>query len=136
MKKFLIICMALLCVSSLSSAKEIDSTVYKARVTYYSEDGIWGNRVACQKAKFAKEGVSVAAHPMFKFGTKVEIPALKGIIGDGEFIVQDRGPAVTKKVASRGKTLVFDVYVSSKAKIQMMKTKVPDYVEVIVHNDK
>jgi len=132
MKKFLLICMALLCVSSLSPAKEIDSTVYKARVTYYSADGKWGNRVACQKAKYAKEGVSVAAHPMFKFGTVLEIPALKGIIGDGKFVVQDRGPAVTKKVASRGKTLVFDVYVASHSKIHKMKTAVPDYLEVIV----
>lgn len=132
MKKFLMICVALLCVSTLSPAKEKDSTVYKARVTYYSDDGIWGNRVACPKAKYAKEGTSVAAHPMFKFGTKLEIPALKGIIGDGDFIVQDRGPAVTKKVASRGKTLVFDVYVSSKDKIRLMMTKVPDYVDVIV----
>ena len=132
MKKFLSVCVALLCVLSLSPAKEIDGKVYKARVTYYSTDAKWGNRVACQQAKFAKEGISVAAHPMFKFGTKLEIPALKGIIGDGEFIVQDRGPAVTKKVASRGKTLVYDVYVASHAKIRKMKTAVPDYVDVIV----
>jgi hypothetical protein len=129
MKKFLIICAALLCVSSLSPAKE---TTYKARVTYYSTDKKWGNRVACQKAKFAKEGVSVAAHPQFKFGTKVKIPALAGVVGDGNFIVQDRGPAVTKKSASNGKALVFDVYVSSHAMIQKLKTKVPDYVDVIV----
>lgn len=135
MKKFLLICMALLCVSSLSPAKEPDSKVYKARVTYYSTDPKWGNRVACQKVKYAKEGVSAAAPPMFKFGTSLEIPALKGIIGDGKFKVQDRGPAVTRKTASHGKTIVFDIYVSSRSKIRKMKTAVPDYLEVIVKNE-
>jgi hypothetical protein len=134
MKKFLILCMALFSLSQLGSAKE--TTTYRARVTYYSNDGIWGNRVACQKAKTAKEGISVAAHPNFKFGTMLTIPALKGIVGDGEFVVQDRGPAVTRKVAARGKTYVFDVYVSSFAKIHKLKTQVPDYVDVIVHTDK
>lgn len=125
--------MALLCVSPLGSAKE---QTYRARVTYYSNDAIWGNKVACQKAKIAQEGTSVAAHPNFKFGTKLSIPALKGIIGDGKFIVQDRGPAVTRKVAARGKTYVFDVYVSSFSKINKLKTQVPDYVDVIVHSEK
>ena len=108
------------------------SHVYNARITYYSTDGKWGNRVACQSSKRAKEGVSVAAHPNFKFGTKLYIPQLKGKIGNGNFIVQDRGSAVTKKKASRGKAYVFDIYVTSHSKIHKYAHSQPEYMKVYV----
>ena len=108
------------------------SQVYTARITYYSTDGKWGNRVACQSTKRAKEGVSVAAHPNFKFGTKLYIPQLKGKIGNGNFIVQDRGSAVTKKKASRGKAYVFDIYVTSHSKIHKYAHSQPEYMKVYV----
>lgn len=105
----------------------------RARVTYYSPHGDhWGSRVACQKTKIAKEGVTVAAHPSFKFGTKIYIPELDGIIGDGRFIVQDRGGAVTRKVASRGKAFVFDVFVNTDSKLRKYKKELPEYMTVIV----
>ena len=110
--------------------KELES--YLARITYYSNDSRWGNKVACQSSKKAKEGITVAAHPDFGFGTKIIIPELKDKIGDGEFEVQDRGPAVTKKVASRGKAYVFDVYVSSKNKINKYAAVKPEYMKVYV----
>jgi 3D (Asp-Asp-Asp) domain-containing protein len=101
-----------------------------ARVTYYTPASPYGDKVACQKAKKAKEGITVAAHPRLPFGTKVEIPDLKGIIGNGSFIVQDRGSAVTSKKASRGKTDVIDVFVNSNQKlIKLTKTK-PKYMNV------
>lgn len=101
-----------------------------ARVTYYTPASPYGDNVACQKAKRAKEGITVAAHPRLPFGTKVEIPDLKGIIGNGSFIVQDRGSAVTSKKASRGKTDVIDVFVNSNQKlIKLTKTK-PEYMNV------
>jgi hypothetical protein len=106
--------------------------VYTARITYYSTDGKWGNRVACQSSKRAKEGVSVAAHPNFKFGTKLYIPELKGKIGNGNFIVQDRGSAVTSKKASRGKAYVFDIYVTSHSKIHRFAHSQPEYMKVYV----
>ena len=108
------------------------SQVYTARITYYSTDGKWGNRVACQRSKRAKEGVSVAAHPNFKFGTKLYIPQLKGKIGDGNFIVQDRGGAVTSKKASRGKAYVFDIYVNTHSKIRKYAYSQPEYMKVYV----
>lgn len=108
------------------------SQVYTARITYYSTDGKWGNRVACQRSKRATEGVSVAAHPNFKFGTKLYIPQLKGKIGDGNFIVQDRGGAVTSKKASRGKAYVFDIYVTSHSKIRKYAYSQPEYMKVYV----
>jgi 3D (Asp-Asp-Asp) domain-containing protein len=113
-------------------AAESKTTVYNARITYYSTDGKWGNRVACQRSKRAKEGITVAAHPNFKFGTKVYIPALKGKLGDGNFIVQDRGGAVTSKKASRGKAYVFDIYVNTHSKIRKFAHTNPEYMKVYV----
>lgn len=106
--------------------------VFTARITYYSTDGKWGNRVAYQRARRAKEGITVAAHPNFKFGTKVYIPGLKNKIGNGNFIVQDRGGAVTSKKASRGKSYVFDVYVTSNSKINKFAYSQPEYMKVYV----
>jgi 3D (Asp-Asp-Asp) domain-containing protein len=114
------------------SAEKLIGNVYTARITYYSTDGKWGTRVACQRSKRAKEGVSVAAHPNFKFGTKLYIPELKGKIGDGNFIVQDRGSAVTSKKASRGKAYVFDIYVTSHSKIHRFAHSQPEYMKVYV----
>lgn len=110
--------------------KELE--LYTARITYYSNDSKWGNKVACQASKIAKEGITIAAHPDFKFGTKIVIPELKNTIGSGEFEVQDRGPAVTKKVASRGKAYVFDIYVSNKSKISKYAAAKSEYMKVYV----
>lgn len=126
MKKFLIICMALFSLSQLGSAKE---TTYRARITYFSD----GKKVAWSKQKTGVDGVSLAAHPNFKFGTKVSIPALKGIIGDGSYVIHDRGPAVTKKVAARGKGYVFDVYVSNPALVRKYAKALPTWMDVTVY---
>lgn len=108
------------------------SKVYNARVTFYSTDGRWGSKVADKRTAHAKEGVTVAAHPDFKFGTKVYIPALKGKLGDGVFIVQDRGSAVTKKRASHGRAYVFDVYVRSHSKVRSSARNSTEYMKVYV----
>lgn len=108
------------------------SIVYNARVTFYSTDGRWGSRVADTKTAYAKEGITVAAHPDFKFGTKVYIPALKGKFGDGIFTVQDRGVAVTRKRASRGRTYVFDIYVRSRSKVRVSAQDNTEYMQVYV----
>jgi len=129
-------CTPIALAKSTNKADVIDKSkytqVYTARITYYSTDGKWGNRVACQRSKRAKEGVSVAAHPNFKFGTKLYIPQLKGKIGNGNFIVQDRGGAVTSKKASRGKAYVFDIYVTSHSKIRKHAYSQPEYMKVYV----
>lgn len=101
-----------------------------ARITYYTPTSPYGDKVACQKTKRAKEGITVAAHPKLPFGTRVEIPELNGIVGDGQFIVQDRGSAVTKRTASHGKADVVDVFLNSNQKlIKLAKTK-PKYMKV------
>ena len=129
-------CTPIALAKSTNKADVIDKSkytqVYTARITYYSTDIKWGNRVACQRSKRAKEGVSVAAHPNFKFGTKLYIPQLKGKIGNGNFIVQDRGGAVTSKKASRGRAYVFDIYVTSHSKIRKHAYSQPEYMKVYV----
>jgi 3D (Asp-Asp-Asp) domain-containing protein len=133
---FMLSCTPFALAKSTNKADVIDKSkytqVYTARITYYSTDKKWGNRVACQRSKRAKEGISVAAHPNFKFGTKLYIPGLKGKIGNGNFIVQDRGGAVTSKKASRGKAYVFDVYVTSHSKIRKHAHSQPEYMKVYV----
>jgi hypothetical protein len=107
----------------------------RARITYYcpGEDR-WGSRVASQDVKRAKPGITVAAHPDFKFGTQVYIPALKNKIDDGKFTVQDRGRAVTSKKAARGRAYVFDVFVASNRAIKMMTRNVPQWADVYILN--
>lgn len=114
-----------LCFLALAKANRI-----KCRITYYHPyQDKWGSQVADPKTKRAKEGVTVAAHPRFKFGQKVFIPALKGIVGDGNFIVQDRGSAVTKKRASKNGEYVFDIFVASVKKYRKVR-KQKEYMYV------
>lgn len=105
------------------------------RITYYTPDKKWGSQVAAPGIKKAVQGVTVAAHPDFKFGTKISIPRLKGIMDDGLFIVQDRGSAVTKKTASRGKAYVIDIYLS-KPSLLKYYTKLPAYMDVYIAKPK
>jgi len=107
----------------------------RARITYYcpGEDR-YGSRVASRDVKKAKTGTTVAAHPDFKFGTRVYIPALQNKIGDGKFIVQDRGRAVTSKAAARGKAYVFDVYVASNRAVRKMTSNTPEWTDVYILN--
>lgn len=98
-----------------------------ARVTFYhAYEDKWGAKVAaCPKLR-NKAGVGVAAHPDFKFFTKVRIPALKGRLDtDDEFTIIDRGSAVTKKKASKGQLYVFDVFVPKKQFNHFQRTTPP-----------
>jgi hypothetical protein len=104
-----------------------------ARITYYnSHEDRYGSKIAWHDGQ-AREGVTVAAHPDFNFGTEIEIPELKGQFGDAKFIVEDRGKAVTSKKASRGKTYVFDVYVNrSHKQMQKLAMNLPPYMDVFI----
>jgi len=109
------------------------SEKYRARITYYTvgEDK-WGSQVADPKTHRAKQGITIAHHPKYKFGTEVSIPHLKGIIGDGNFKVQDRGSAITRKKASHGKTYVIDVFVKDKKTMRRLARTQPQYMEVYI----
>jgi hypothetical protein len=101
----------------------------RARITYYSRERFPQKTAS---GKVGVVGVTVAAHPDFPFGTKIFIPDLKGKIGDGYFKVQNRGSAVTKKTAARGKEYVFDVFVLTRGCVERNKTRFPDYMDVYI----
>ena len=113
--------------ATIANMKEIT-----ARITYYTADRKYGTRVACSKTKRATEGVTVAAHPDFKFGTEIYIPSLSGKLGDGRFLVQDRGTAVTSKKAAKGRAYVFDIYVKTHSKVQQFARNTPHFIKVYV----
>lgn len=134
-----ILLLIVLLTNALSSPKSVSidrenfSEVLWCRITYYNPNqDKWGSRVADPKTKKAKEGVTVAAHPKFNFGTEIFIPKLKGVVGDGKFVVQDRGGAVTKKRASGGGAYVFDVYISTTRKYRNMRDNNPMYMRVYI----
>lgn len=119
---------------SLSQKSPFNTKVkYTARVTYYSVgQDKWGDRVACPRTPRAKEGITVAAHPDFRFGTQIFIPELKDKIGNGEFIVQDRGSAVKSKKASKGTAYVFDVFVKTQKELWRHAYNKPMYMDVYI----
>ena len=71
---------------------QLASTPRKMRVTFYHKFEQGGNHTSLGVRP--KEGVTVAADPRISFHTPVEIPRLAGIVGDGNFTVQDRGSAI------------------------------------------
>lgn len=101
----------LLCGCTTLAKTKPKKDYFLARITFYTD---W------QTAQGIKpvEGTTVAAAKKHKFGTKFYIPRLKEWMDtDGKFIVHDRGSAVERRVASRGKYPVIDVFVNSHAKV-------------------
>lgn len=118
------------CITCVGTPIPKDAVKYKARITYYCDSS---KRVADPRTKHATTGITVAAHPKFKFGSNLYIPFLKRVYdGDGIFKVQDRGPAVTARKASQGKTEVIDVYVSSNCELNKFANSFPHYMEVYI----
>lgn len=116
-----------------ANAESNDQTI-KARITYYCAEKIFGSHVAQPNVKTAIANHTIAAHPDFKFGTQIVIPKL-----GNTYIVQDRGPAVTRKVASGGKKdskYVFDVFCNSRAEMNRLAKTQPAYMEIIVKTNK
>mgnify|MGYP001593976118 CR=1 FL=1 len=120
--------------AAISFRKNVDKKL-NCRITYYCGDDKWGDQVADPATKRAISGITVAAHPDFSFGTKIFIPELKDHMGDGHFIVQDRGGWVTSKKAAKGKAYVFDVYVPTKREQRTHASKRPMYMEVHILRD-
>lgn len=104
----------------------------KHRITYYTaHEDKFGARVAAPGVYRAQQGVTVAAHPNFPFGTTIVIPELKQISSTGMFVVQDRGSAVTKCKAAQGKTYVWDVFLSVRNKaMRAFQSAHPMYMDV------
>lgn len=100
----------------LALCASLQAGEFLARITYYS-----GSRTASGKKPV--QGVTVAAERKYPFGTALTIPELEGVVSSSKFIVQDRGPAVQARKASKGKLPVIDVYVSSQAKVRELSKR-------------
>lgn len=101
-----------------------------ARVTIYNKhEDRWHDRIASSSKARAKEGLTIAAEKSFAFGTRILIPLLRGIVGSGSYIVQDRGSAVEERKASRGRCPVFDVYVASRKRMKQLVRMLPEYMD-------
>lgn len=95
---------------------------YNARVTYY-----WtGHITSLGKKPIA--GKTIAVDPkIIPYGSKVEIPQI-----GKTYISGDTGPWVVSKKASRGKTIVVDIYCQTKVEAQKMIKKYPAYMKIKV----
>ena len=102
----------------------------KVRVTFYARgEDKWGSKTA--SGVRAKPGVTVAAEHSVPFGTRVRIPALVPIFGDGDFVVQDRGSAVESRKASGGLLPVIDVFAGDKRTMKRLAAIMPPILEVL-----
>ena len=109
------------------------SDFFMARVTFYTDCPKYGKKTA--STRIAQEGTTVAASKDVPFGTKYTIPRLKQWLKtDGVFRVDDRGPWVDQRKASKGKLPVIDVYVSSKAKEKRLGSKSKNVFKVYYEN--
>lgn len=124
---------AILSLAALSlascAAPVVKDKTFPARVTVYNaHEDKYGSHIAMGGR--AHEGVTVAAEHAFAFGTKLTIPAIAGKIGDGHFVVQDRGSAVETRKASHGALPVFDVFVASPRLYRWCKYHLPPVMDV------
>lgn len=108
-------------------AKKQPKHGYARATLYNSHEDKYGNKVAMGGR--AKEGITIAAENGFPFRTKVYIPCLNGILGNGCYEVQDRGRFINSRKASHGKTPVFDFFVKTKKRMKRFAKKIPQYVE-------
>jgi 3D (Asp-Asp-Asp) domain-containing protein len=126
-------CIALLCVA-LSSCTTVPLQYGHrsgtARLTFYNKhEDKYGSHIASSSRRRATAGHTLAAESAFPFGTKVHIPVLDKILGDGHCVVEDRGSAVERRKASRGLTPVFDLYAETKKKMKQWAKLIPAYVQ-------
>lgn len=100
-----------------------------ARVTFYSKgEDKYGSRIAI--GGHAVEGRTVAMEKTIPFGTPVVIPLLRGVVGGGEFVCEDRGKDVNRRKASYGQYPVIDVYCANPKKRRRLTYDLPEYMTV------
>ena len=100
-----------------------------ARITFYSKgEDKYGSRIA--SGGRATEGRTVAMEKSIPFGTPVVIPFLRGVVGGGEFVCEDRGRDVNKRKASSGRYPVIDVYCANPSKRRKLAFLLPEYMDV------
>jgi hypothetical protein len=101
----------------------------RARVTFYNpHEDKYGSKIAIGGR--AHEGTTMAAPSCMPFGLQVNVPQLRGHVGTGNFVIQDRGSALEK--AYRRGQLRLDVYVSTRAKLAQCRRGLPEYMEATI----
>lgn len=99
---------------------------FRPRVTFYSpHEDRFGSRIAIGGR--AHEGRTMAAPSALPFHQHVNVPGLKGVVGNGHFEIQDRGTALEQ--AYQHGQLRLDIYVASRAKLNRLKRNQPEYME-------
>lgn len=114
------------------ATKPTGQYIGKVRTTYYcaAEDKKWGDQVAMHPKMRAAAGVTVAVDPkVIPYGTHINIPALKKEFGDSYFIAEDTGAHVKKKIASKGKALIIDIYVDNRKEMDYLASTNPPYMD-------
>lgn len=125
---------ALSCVAATCLA-DAPARSFTARVTYYEPRNCpYGNVTAT--GRYAVEGVTVAVDPkVVPYGSRVRIPALDGLVGDGWFLAQDTGSAVKSRKAARrwgSRAPVVDVFVASPRRLAAVERAAPMFCAVEV----
>lgn len=101
--------------------------MFRARVTFYDpHEDRFGSRIAIGGR--AREAVTMAAPSVIPFGARVRVPLLAGHVGDGSFLIQDRGTALEKAYFRHG-VLRLDVYVASRSKRRHLQFAMPEYMD-------
>ncbi len=72
----------------------------------------------------AIEGITLAAPKQIPFGTRVSFPQLRGVVGTGKFVVQDRGAGASILHSPEW----FDVFVDNKQRMKQFM-RLPEFLE-------
>jgi 3D (Asp-Asp-Asp) domain-containing protein len=108
----------------------------RARITYYDPQSCRYHRQTSTGAR-ATEGRTVAVDPrLIPYGSRIEIPGLRGIVGTGIFRAEDTGSAVKSRKASKAwgsKAPVVDVFVSTRARLKEVEKAAPMFLTVRVY---
>jgi 3D (Asp-Asp-Asp) domain-containing protein len=101
----------------------VNAKEYLARVTYY-----WTHHNTTSTGAKPQAGKTIAVDPkIIPYGSKVFIPKMQKT-----YVAMNTGPAVVSKKASRGKTIVVDIYCRTKAEADALIKKYPMYMKIKV----
>jgi 3D (Asp-Asp-Asp) domain-containing protein len=99
----------------------VNAKEYLARVTYY-----WTHHNTTSTGVKPQSGKTIAVDPkIIPYGSKVQIPEMQKT-----YVAQNTGPAVVSKKASKGKTIVVDIYCRTKAEADALIAKFPMYMKI------
>src|SRR4051812_6379234 len=101
---------------------------FTARITFYE---VGSKTVTGTKPE---QGITAAVDPKeIPYGSTIEIPQLRGYLGDGSFVAEDTGPALKTRKAARksGRNVpVIDIYVSKETYQRLTKAGLPEFMKV------